>query len=157
MRPHALGSNFRASMTIPSIAGDGTPTSSTDIAFQSWSWGMTKPTDLATSLSTGKTKITNLTIDKAIDTASPLLMQACALGTNLKTVTIHLTPTGEGDTAVIVMTGARVESINDSGAPGGGSDETVSFAFQKITIDYTSSLTLKVTHFGWDVAANKKV
>ena len=153
----AITPSFTMSMTIPSIAGDGTSSSSTDIAVRAYSFGLSKAVD-ASGTTSGKAKFSTFTITKTVDTASPLLFQACASGTNLGTVKVHINlPGAEADSAVVTMSSTRVSAVSNAGAPGGGADESVDFTFQKITIDYVSSTTLKKTHFGWDLATNSKV
>lgn len=153
----AINPDFTMSLTIPGISGDGTSSSSTNIAVHAYSFGLSRTIVAASAgTTTGKPKFDTFSIQKSVDTASPLLMEALANGTNLGTVIARINmPGAEADSAVVTMSRTRVSAINDSGAPGGGSDESVSFVFQKITFDYVSIVTLKRTHFGWDLATNR--
>ena len=99
---------------------------------------------------------TTITFQKEVDRASPVLWQACASRTLIKTATFYiLASAGSPDSAIITLTNGYVASCSDSGSSGGGAYESISMNFAKVTYDYTPQGAAAI-HMGWNVKANVK-
>lgn len=146
--PHAGGltGGGSMSMSIKSIPGEGTARGASDIDVLSYQWGSSRPTG-ANGLPTGKREHKPMVITKEVDQASPLLYAALDKGTALSTVTLFVDPpasTGDlpGDSEIIQLTNAIVTSVAVS-VDDENPTESVSFAYQKIEIQYTVGATGK--------------
>ena len=107
-------------------------------------------------------QFSDISITKAFDVASPLLMLAVAKGSHLATMTLSFVRTGkEQQTAYLTYQLAEVlvSSLSDSASSGGGNpEESVSFAFGMITVTYLPQLATgalgKPVIFSWNVRLN---
>jgi type VI secretion system secreted protein Hcp len=111
------------------------------------------PHDMASGMATGKRQHTPVVIFKAIDNASPQILQALNTGEVLKSVTIDLLKSENGKLIVIRsirLINAMVSKISQYGGAGAPSKmmpnyspiEEVSFTFQKIEMLNGSGKTI---------------
>ena len=130
------------------IAGDVTIKGLEDnIAVQSLMQGVTIPIGAASGQATGKRQHKPLTIIKGVDKASPKLFMAAVTGENLSSVDCSFYHRGRGTMQKyfrIALTNARISEINIGNNPNNNfnSQETVSFVFQKITLEDQVSGTI---------------
>ena len=145
---------------------DGIPGESTDakhkdeIVVLSWSWGETRAMAAAPGGGTGKVSMQDFHFSKAVDTASPKLMLACASGQHIKDAVLSCRKTGDNpDFLTITLTEVAVSSYQIS--DGAAVDPTDQFAlhFAKIQFDYVQQKTDgtmgATTEAGWDLQNNK--
>lgn len=132
-----------------------------EIEILSYSWGMSNPTSIGSGgLSAGKVSMSDFTITKKADKASPQLFLACARGKHLPSATI--TVRREGHTFVrwelkdVVITSFKTRGDPASGAP----TEEVRMKFVQIIVTHfvqNSDGTTTEIKAGWDLAQNKKI
>lgn len=129
---------------------DGIPGESTakgyekQIEITSFSHNVHQSTDISASSSggatTGRTTHSDFTISKAVDLASPVLLQRCCDGTHIPTLTLTLVRSG-GDSKVPFMvytlTNLVVSDVSYNGSKDGLPMESVSFNYGKIEWVYT--------------------
>jgi type VI secretion system secreted protein Hcp len=134
-----------------------------EIEVLSFSWGVTKTADVATTGGgvAGKATFHDLSIVHKIDKASPLLLQACATGTHLKEATITHRKAGKGqlEYLIVKMADVNVTGVVHGGQSGEAGSETVSLVFAKVDFEYRpqkadGSLDAGI-HFKFDIKANK--
>lgn len=142
------------SLSIPSIPGEGANNS---IDVFSFSFGVAST---ATPLSPGRPNFSDLTIMKALDSTSSLLMFDCASGTTLNNVVLTYRDNSNNPAYTITLCNVNISSVQLSGAAGGGAPtESVSLHFQQIQWSYQKfdsggqPVGSPITH-GWDMAAN---
>ncbi len=108
----------------------------------SFSFGAASPHDVATGMATGKVQFSPFVVTKQIDKSSPQLFQALTTGENLPDVKLSLVGTDKTgkDLAyyTVTLTNAVITGITDSYSPSDGMPphEEVSFAYQKIQVEY---------------------
>lgn len=162
--PHALTGASLLVLTIPGIAGESlVPGHPGGIDVQSFSWGVqNSATALKSGISgAGKVNFQDLTLTKLVDSASPALFQACASRTLIPAVQFAVLPsadvTSTRDRVDIKLSNVFVASCSDSGAAGGGAEESISLNFAKITFDYKPQGAASAKHMGWDLKKGTKV
>lgn len=133
-------------LKIDTIAGESTSeTHPNEIEIQAWSWGMDRPsTGTATTLamSLGRPCVSELSMTKFVDKASPKLMGALVGGTVLAKVKLSITQAGglaaPVDFFTIDMTSVYVTSLQESGSSGGDRPiESFALKFAAATVTYT--------------------
>lgn len=115
-----------------------------EIELLSFSWGASNPTSAAhgTGMSAGKVAISDFSIMKVTDKASPTLFKACCSGQHIPTATVTLQKSTGGTTGEVYLqydfSEVYVSSIQWSGSSGGDDKptESVSFAFGQVKISY---------------------
>jgi type VI secretion system secreted protein Hcp len=112
-----------------------------EIEVLSISWGLSNSGSMAhgTGGGEGKASFSDLSFMHTVDKASPVLMQACALGTHLKDGTITHRKSGKGqqEYLIVKMNDIIITSVQNSGSSGGGdTTESVSLAFGKVVVEY---------------------
>jgi type VI secretion system secreted protein Hcp len=120
-------------LKIPGIPGDSTSsTHANEIDVQTFSWGLTKS-------GTANAAITNLTVSKYIDPASPLLMKATAVGTHFTTVVLTADKTGSTPFRYVTLTlsNAQLASFKETGGRPAGILENITFGYQQARLKYT--------------------
>ena len=136
-----------------------------EIDLMSFSWGASNSSSVGTGTgaSTGKVSVSDFSIMKTTDSSSPPLFQKCCDGTVIATGVVTLQrQTNQGAQAYLVynFTNVYVTSIQWSGSGGSGDSpmESVSFCFEKGTVDYTpvddNGTPGTAIHGGWNVGAN---
>jgi type VI secretion system secreted protein Hcp len=137
------------------------------IELESFSWGASNAGGHGSGGGggAGKASFQDLHFTTPVNKASPLLMQACADGTHIKTASLFVRKAGgkQEDYYVVKMADLLVSSYQSGGHAGGNSIPTDQFAlnFTKIEFDYKpqkpdGSLAAAI-HGGWNVKENKKV
>jgi type VI secretion system secreted protein Hcp len=106
----------------------------------SFSWGVTKPADVATIGGgvAGKAAFQDLSIVHKIDKASPLLLEACATGAHLKEATITHRKAGKDhlEYLIVKMADVNVTGVVHGGQSGEAASETISLVFAKVDFEY---------------------
>lgn len=115
-----------------------TPGHEDEIGVIAWQWGVTAPTAAGSTQATGRRVYDVLQVDKYVDSSSTKLINALAFNEELRSVTLNLRKAGadEEDFFTITLERGRVVSSEMRSSLSGGLYETVSFAYQKIQIDY---------------------
>ena len=141
---------FDAYMEIKGIPGDSEDKQHKGwIEFQSFSHGVSQSIggarSYAGSATSGRCDHQDMTIIKAVDSASPELFKKCCAGTHIDTVTIKLMrASGESQTRVTFMQWDFKDVVISSVSPGGsaqGGDpvESVSLNYGEIKLTYVKS------------------
>jgi type VI secretion system secreted protein Hcp len=133
-------------LEIPEIEGESGVAgydSPPQIDCYSWSWGATQSASMHTASggSTGGSHIMDLAITKAMDKASPNLMQYCAQGTHMPEVTLHVEKSAgkaRMEWYKITMSNCIISSVSCSGSEGDAGTESVTINFQKYGIIHTA-------------------
>ena len=130
-------------------------------------WGVTQPR--ASTVSTagghtnGKADMSEVTLTKLADVASPILFQHCAMGKTIPAASIEfMRADGNGKPITyfkIELENVMVSSFHPNSGEGGILTEQVNLAYSRIKVSYTQQ---KIgggaggsTSGGWDCAANK--
>ena len=113
------------------------------IQVQSWAWGMMQSgtTHRGTGGGAGKVDVTDIQINKRVDTSSPALADACCRGVHFeKAVLTMRKAAGKGDPLnylVITMEDVIVTNLSFSGAEGMDEvSESLALNFAKYTFSY---------------------
>jgi type VI secretion system secreted protein Hcp len=108
-----------------------------EIDIMSWSWGMTARTAIAGVGATGKATLDELRIVKKVDSASTALMAGLRNNDQIKKATLTVRKAG-GDPLEYLKITLQDARITHVGLDSQEEEvvERVSFAFQKITVDY---------------------
>ena len=107
-----------------------------------WSWGMQAKSSLGGGTATGKASVRELTVVKRIDSASTALMSALRTNEPIQKAVLTLRKAGKSQLEFLKITieNGRVTNLTIEGGDAGGSAnlfERVSFAFNKIEVEYT--------------------
>ena len=113
-----------------------------EIDVLSWSWGMQAKPSLGGGGATGKASINELKILKKVDSASTALMLALRNNESIQKAVLTLRKAGKSQLEFLKITieNGRVTNLTIEGGDTGGSAnlfERVSFAFNKIEVEYT--------------------
>jgi type VI secretion system secreted protein Hcp len=129
----------------------------------SWSWGVSNSVSSArggAGMGAGKANFSDLSFMHELDSSSPVLMKACAMGDHFKDATMISRKAGKGqqDYLIIKMKEVFITSIQ----PSGSSEhpmESVSIAFGHIDLEYHAQKadgTLDAAiHFIYDLEKQK--
>ena len=106
-----------------------------------WSWGMQAKSSLGGGVATGKASVRELRVVKKVDSASTALMSALRTNEPIQKAVLTLRKAGAKPLEYLKVTieQGRVMSLDiDAGDPAGGADvtESVSFSFNKISVEY---------------------
>lgn len=109
------------------------------IEILSFSWGVSNPARKAgtSRLSAGKTQVSDFSIMKYIDTASPRLFESCCQGEHVHEATLTVRKAGETQQEYLKITlnDILISSVAPGGAAGGDQPlEQVSFSFGSATL-----------------------
>lgn len=133
-------------LKIDTIPGESTAeTHPGEIEILAWSWGMDRPSTAMTTslaLSLGRPCVSEISMSKFVDKASPKLMGALIGGTVLSRVKLSVSQTGglaaPVDYFTIDMSNAYVTSLQESGSAGGDRPvENFALKFAQATVTYT--------------------
>jgi type VI secretion system secreted protein Hcp len=131
-----------------------------EIDILSWSWGLSEPAPPSGGGGgAGRVMIENLSIQKLVDLASPLLLLSSAQNKHIPNGTLTTRRGSGSEFLVIKMTDVTVTSVQVAASPSADRPtEHISLAFGKIEFDYwqtkpDGSLGTEKT-FKWDVWAN---
>jgi type VI secretion system secreted protein Hcp len=152
----------------PAVKGEATADGMKDaIDIYSFSWGASNPSALGQGggMAAGKASLSSFNVMKKTDLASGPLFQACCAGQHFDKLTVTLRKAG-GDKPVAYLIyefgEVLVDSIQWSGSAGGDDvpTESVSFAFSKVKITYSSQSAkggqASTTGGSWDMRTGKK-
>jgi type VI secretion system secreted protein Hcp len=159
---------YDAFLKLDQITGESQKTNHIgEIDLMSFSWGASNSSSVGTGTgaSTGKVNVSDFSIMKSTDSASPNLFQKCCDGTVIATGVVTLqrqTNAGAVPYLVYNFTNVYVTSVQWSGSGGSGDSpmESVSFCFEQGTVDYTpvddNGTPGTAIHGGWNVGTNAK-
>jgi type VI secretion system secreted protein Hcp len=142
-------SSYELHLNLGSIQGESESSlHSQEIQINSFSWGATNSAIRSAAGSTkgGKPTVSEITVTKDLDKATPQLFNALVGSTLIKTATISMSKsTGGGkpeDHLVITLTGVYITSIQMTSSKEHLTKgvETVTLNFQKVNIDYKVQL-----------------
>lgn len=161
---------FDAFIHIDQVEGESTDTEFTgQIEVLSFNNGVSQQASGTFSSSGGRTAEradwTPFTIVKAVDKASPLLMQFCAAGTHVDTVEFTVCRAGTEKVKYLTYTmkNCIIASVNNGGSSGEDfPSETVTIMYGKINVAYvpqgrTDGSGQGQVAAGWDVEAGQKM
>ena len=124
-------------LELAGITGESKDASHLDqIEIFSWTWGLSGP-----PVTGGKTAIQNIVVQKKVDSASPPLLTHSATGAVIPSGTVSFRRAGGAtfDFLLFKLTNVTVISVGLSSNSGDdGPSETVSLAFTKVELDYTT-------------------
>jgi type VI secretion system secreted protein Hcp len=121
------------------IKGESTaPDHVDDIQVSSWSWGLQSGSAIASGKATARRAYKQLTVFKAIDSASTALMSALATNDEVKEARLAMRKAGEEqiDFFTIILSGARVTAIDIQVDDRGTPRERVEFGFTQVEVQY---------------------
>ena len=109
-----------------------------EIIVHGWSWGVATSSALGSSQVTGRRTYKNLVVTKRIDSSSTALMSVLATNDEVKEAKLSMRKAGEGqrDFFTITLSQARVASLDLECGENGEAIERVTFAFNKVQVDY---------------------
>lgn len=109
-----------------------------EIVVHGWSWGVATSSALGSSQVTGRRTYKNLVVTKRIDSSSTALMSVLATNDEVKEAKLSMRKAGEGqrDFFTITLSQARVASLDLECGESGEAIERVTFAFNKVQVDY---------------------
>lgn len=163
--------SFDAFLVIDTVTGESTDKAHKGaIEIYSFSFGASNPTTIGSSsggAGAGKVQLSSFSLMKKSDKTSPVLFQACAMGTHYKTATVYLRKAGGTSPVeylIYTFSMVFVSSIQWSGSAGGDDTpaESVSFEYGGLKIDYQpqgpdGKPLGGAIHGGWDVTTNKAI
>ena len=151
---------------------DGIKGESTDDKHKDWievlsfNWGVSQQASATASSSGGggsqRADFQDLSFVKIMDSASPLLMKACAKGDHIDEVTLELCRAG-GEKLLYMeykLSNVIISSVSVGGGGGGDVNESITLNYGKINQTYTKQSRkggagAGNTEGGWDLEANK--
>lgn len=161
---------FDAFLKIDGIPGESTDDKHKDwIEILSFNHGMAQPSSATDSSAGGGTtervNMSDYSVVKHLDKASPKLAEFCCTGKHIATVSVELCRAG-GDKLKymeVKMENVVISGVQPGGASGGSDNlptENISFNFAKIKWTYTQQKRADGTGGGnvtggWDLTANK--
>jgi len=134
------------------------------IEVQAWEWGMhqTGTAHNGSGAGAGKVSVSDMTISKFVDKASPSLMLACCKGTHFPEVNLFVRKAGDKPMEYYKV---KLENVLVSGfatGANGGQDrfsESIQLNFGKFKVDYfeqqKDGSAKKGGEMGWDIPSNK--
>jgi type VI secretion system secreted protein Hcp len=136
-----------------------------EIEIMSWSWGATNsgPMSQGGGGGTGKVSFQDFHFMKRIDKASPKLLERAATGQHIKKAVLTARKSGSSsDYYVITFEDVLISSFKQEGGSSGDvPTESVSFNYQKITIEYkpqsSSGGANPPVMFTWDLKKGTKI
>lgn len=117
---------------------------STQIAVESWSWGVSNTLQGGGGGGggggAGRTTVEDLSIVKTIDKASPLLARKCAIGEHIPQVVLTVDRPGGSNRPFkeFKMTDVTITSVQPAGTGNELPLEEVTFTFDRIELKYTT-------------------
>lgn len=151
------------------LALDGVDGESTDdkhkgeIELESWSFGVASSGTAhlgGGGAGAGKAQMSDLSVMKSVDLATPALLQAAASGQRIARATLTQRTAGADprEFLTIVLAPVLVTSCQLSAASDGRPQESVQLSFGTVHLTYTSQApdgtAGPATTFGWDVTRN---
>lgn len=121
-------------LKLDGVQGD--PSIKGEIQVLSFSWGLTQTLAQTPGVSSGKPNVSDLSIVKYIDGASPKLMEMCCRGDSSSFATLSLRKAGEKqqDYFKIKLTDVLISSYQTNSTTDGLPMEQLSLAFQGVEV-----------------------
>ncbi len=145
-------------LQLGDVAGDATAKGYENwIELLSWSWGASNPTtvDAGTNkLSAGKVSVSDLSLMKAADSATPRLIAAVASGGHFPKAALAIRRSSDGFEYMRVWLEDVMVSSEQLSAGGEKPTESLSLSFARYVVDYTPGPGKKTVSFGWDIGKN---
>jgi type VI secretion system secreted protein Hcp len=130
---------FDAFLKLDGIDGESTDDKhKNEIEIESWSFGATQtPASGATGRSAGKSCVSDISMVKFVDKASPALFRAAVVGAHIPTAVITVRKAGDKQQEYLIytMSDVLVSSVSQSGG-GDVPTESLSLNFASIKISY---------------------
>lgn len=138
------------------------------IELHSFNWGVGRGISMITGRTANREvsspSISEVTVSKSMDKATPLILQESVIGTKGKKVILHLVRTG-GDTEEEYMTytlhNALISSYSVGGSGDGEATETLSLSFTAVEAAYSEAGQDNVKggqgRFGYSIEKGKKL
>jgi type VI secretion system secreted protein Hcp len=123
------------------IKGESIAVDHTDeIDVDSWTWGVAASSALGSTQATSRRSYSHLVVCKQVDCASTSLMSVLATNDEVKEAKLTMRKAGGGQSAffTIALSSARVVAIDMDCDAQGQVVERVSFAFNKVQVDYVA-------------------
>jgi type VI secretion system secreted protein Hcp len=122
----------------------------------SWSWGASNPTTVGAGagLSAGKVSVSDLSLMKVADSATPRLIDAVANGVHFPKAALAIRRSSDRFEYMRIRLEEVMVSSDQLSAGGERPTESVSLSFARYVVDYTPGPGQKAVSFGWDVARN---
>ena len=119
----------------------------------SWSWGATNPTTVGagTGISAGKVSVSDLSLMKFADSATPRMMDAVAKGAHFPKAALAVRRSSDGFEYLRIRLEDVMVSSDQLSAGGERPSESVALSFARYVLDYTPGPGKKTVSFGWDV------
>lgn len=141
--------------------------SHTKVAFEikDFSFGVENPTTIGSATGgagAGKIKFNEFTITKKVDKASPILFKSCAAGEHYKMVTVQMRKAGGDPSAAgtpflnYSFSTVFTTKIDWSGPGDEGPEESITFVYGTLGIEYTDPQTGETSSFAWDQVENRQ-
>ena len=134
-----------------------------EVEVLSWSWGVAQSGSVTgPGGGAGKASFADFSFMHRIDSASPLLMKACATGEHIKEATVTHRKAGKGqqEFLIIKMNDILITSVQPTASNADGLMEAVSLQMAKVNLEFKpqkadGSLDAGV-FFKYDIKANKE-
>jgi type VI secretion system secreted protein Hcp len=135
-----------------------------EIDVLAWSWGLSQPevSSGGGGSGAGRVKIENISVEKLVDLASPLLLLASAQGSHISDGTLTTRKAGKNgaDFLLFKMTDVVVTSVQLGASKSvDNPTENITIGFRKVEFDYqqikSDGSLGAAKSFKWDVAAGK--
>ena len=134
-----------------------------EVEVLSWSWGVAQSGSVTgPGGGAGKASFADFSFMHRIDSASPLLMKACATGEHIKEATVTHRKAGKGqqEFLIIKMNDILITSVQPTASNADGLMEAVSLQMAKVNLEYKpqkadGSLDAGV-FFKYDIKGNKE-
>ena len=128
-----------------------------------WSWGMSNSgsAHAGGGIGAGKVNVSDLSVTKWIDAASPDIMKSCCNGKHFGEAKLIVRKAGENplEYLIITMTDVMITSVSTGGS--GGEDrltENVGLSFAKVNVKYKQQLATggagATPEMTWNIAEN---
>ena len=113
-----------------------------DIEVLAWRWGASAETAVGTGTKTARRSYCHLTVVKALDSASTVLLTALKLNDEVSEAKLTMRKTGGDPQGFfdIVLGGARVASIDYSADSSGQVNEVLTLSFASVKLEYRPQL-----------------
>jgi len=121
------------------VKGESTaPNHTDDIEVAAWQWGLTASSALGSTQATSRRSYSALTVIKRVDQSTTALMSALATNDAVKEAKLTLRRAGGDQEPFLIITlkEARITSLQHQGDADGETRETVTFAFNKVEVEY---------------------
>ena len=144
-------------LQLGDVVGDATAKGYENwIEILSWSWGASNPTTVGagTGLSAGKVSVSDLSLMKVADSATPRLMDAVATGGHFPKAALAIRRSSDGFEYMRVRLEDVMVSSEQLSAGGERPTESISLSFARYVVDYTPGPGKKTVSFGWDIGKN---